>query len=376
MCVHIKDPISKAVMDSKNIMWFCDVCSTELSGGGSCIAGLTNKCRELQRKLEEKDADLNVELRNLKAEINDKDTKYNDELNEKIKINAHVTELTAKVDVLTKQKSAVDTQLQSCNNELSITKKKLEELDQLRISLLSSIETLTVQDTLHLAEIKKLKNELANGIINTELTNSSTRTINNIYNKPTSTSMKKHQILLFGNESCMRGTGAIVKFMCKNKFDINCQYSSSLRTMEELLTDYASLSQRLTKNDYIIMSTGIVDSLRGKLASTSCWTMLSEISTKSNLIIITPPFANNRKILNNFIFNFNMDIRQQTVGNKVDCQLVNTDSFMSPSDRNHLAHIPYEVKIRIFKHICNDLITTKLNTEMNFRKAATSPKIG
>lgn len=270
--------------------------------------------------------------------------------------------LTEQITQISIEKKVIEKELETYRNELDSAKNELNHLEILKKNLLTSIETLTVQNSLHLDEIRKLKNELCvNG--NKAETEQSPALSPNAIIPPSTSKNPKHQILLFGNKSCVSGIGLLVKSLCRSKYDINCQYSDSKVPTETLVNQFAPLSRNFTKNDFVVLFSGMVNALQGKIIDDSCWDTISEISIRTNLIIVTPPYCANRGVLNNFIYKFNLDIRKCLQKRDINCSYLSCDSVMSAYERTQYGFLNYEIKRRLSKFICNELFDQEYNSQ-------------
>lgn len=318
-----------------------------------------NEIKKINAKSTLMNDDLRNELTQARKDLNVKDLII-EELKKQM-ANHDQAGLTEQISQLSTEKNTTEKELQLLQNELAKAKNDLNDLNLLKNNLLTSIETLSVQNSLYLDEIKKLKNELCINLNKWDKEQSLASSLE--VPKPVIHKITKNQILLFGNKSCVSGTGLLVKSFCQSKYDINCQYSDFNVPAETLIKQFAPPSKNFTKKDFVVLFAGMVNALQGKVIDDSCWDTISEISTRTNLIIVTPPYCDNRKVLNNFIYNFNLDLKKHLYQRCIKCYYLPSDSLMSAYERNRNGYLDYEIKRRLSRFICNQIIDQEYNPQ-------------
>lgn len=282
---------------------------------------------------------------------------------EKKRLNDEILALLDKNENLLKDLES----LQEKNNSLS---EDLSELRALQQNFLTSIDTLTNDNKVYASDLKKsalevfrLKEELTaykvldchNDSLTTHRSlNLNSQTVNSEPLTPTITPTKPAQILVVGNKSCAMGMGVLIKKYLSRDIDINCQYKNQA-LFEELVDTLTLYSRNFTKDDFILFFTGKENAIRGLNISDSSLVKLSMVTKKTNLIVIAPPFASDRPILNGFIYDQNLTIYRNVSDNNHKSLFLSLDTYTAVSDRNRYANTCYSAKTRCIAFISGQI---------------------
>ena len=380
-CAGIVTTEAHAVaLASRRILFYCPTCRatlTDLAGFQKVIQQLDKLKSECNKKdiyiakskdnYDDKVIELEIKITNLtkdKSDLNlhNADQNHANFINQMEEDNKRLNnEVQALLDKNKNLLGGID-DLQDKNNSLS---KDLSELRALQQNFLTSIETLTKDNEAYAASLKnsaleifKLKEELTafkgldcnNGSLTTHCSQY-------VYSKPSTpkiTSTKPAQILVVGNKSCAMGIGVLIKKCLKKDMDINCQYKNHA-VFEELVDDITLFSRNFTKDDFILFFTGKENAVRGINISNSSLDKLSVATKKTNLIVIAPPFASDRPILNGFIYDQNLQIYRNVSDSNHKSLFLSLDTFTALSDKNRDADTCYSAKSRCIAFISGQI---------------------
>lgn len=256
------------------------------------------------------------------------------------------------IEILIAENRKMLDQIDVLSTENSKLSSSLEEMYSLKDNFITSIETLTAENQTFLNDLKKANSKI---LLMQEVLPSQQSTVKSTAGEYLQEKHRKPQVLVYGNRTCTKGIGWLIKTFSSSRYDTCSHFPEMQKTFDDLVMDAARMAQKLTRSDFLILFAGNVNALRGTIAGNLCWSNVAEISRNTNLIIVTPPFCDNRKILNNFIYKLNMDIKKQMNGaNSGLC--INSDNFMSPHERDWYGNMRYETKQRISKFICTEFL--------------------
>lgn len=170
---------------------------------------------------------------------------------------------------------------------------------------------------------------------------------------PKTTHLRKPQLLIIG-DSVVRGCGMLFKTVTGSYFDVNVQYqqTTTLNDIEEKLKNYVG---RLTKNDYVLISTSPGDIVGGDLIE-ECRIKDLLIRTKNtNLVLLGSPYMHHDRIsLNKLIALQNIKVAQTIQGFGTGMFVDPNDFEINYSDKNYSTR--YQKKERLVHFIKNLLV--------------------
>lgn len=186
----------------------------------------------------------------------------------------------------------------------------------------------------------------------------------------------KHQILILAEQNG-GDCGKIMKKATINNFDINCQFKP-FAIFEDIVSEYNVLTKNFNKSDYVIIFVGANNAIKGKQISEKCLSDLLNYSKKTNLILVSAPYFNNRPVLNNLIFNENLKLYTFIRNINDSALFIDTNFILKNHCHDVKGVLKYCDKISIINYIANNAINRKnaLISGVNVRKASENHNSG
>lgn len=207
------------------------------------------------------------------------------------------------VDVL-KANESLQAEAKSLNSDLERMLRDVEELNQIKQSMLVSIGTLTAENEALIIEMKATKLELFS------LKSSKAEPAPNIdapepEPQPESIShqevklrTRKPQMLIIGDNN-VRGCLWLSKSINGSLFDLNCQIRRGA-LFEGLVAEVAKFSHKLNEKDVVVLFMGRQNAIKGKRLDLKLFEDFVR-TLPATLFVVTSPFTSARPILNNLI---------------------------------------------------------------------------
>lgn len=281
---------------------------------------------------------------------------YIDKLNSQ---KEQITSLNKEIVSLLERNRNLALRIEDLEGKSAKMTRDLKELNTVKTEMLVSIETLSKDNETYINDLKKINLKLfesENDRLKQNCERCSSHQEGQL-SKPLSQlkpRVKKPQILIFGNKPCVAGTGRMIKELIGGAFDSNCQYMEKA-TIQDLVNTFLPLTKKFTKNDFIILFTGIENAVRGQSIDEACLRRLGEAAKMSNLIIIAPPFAANRHILNRFLYDVNLSIYKGVNSSTDNTLFLGFDIFTEQYDRNRYGHASYAAKQSVASCIADEI---------------------
>ena len=328
------------------------------------ITELQNENSKLCNKTQEQDQHI--------EQLNKKNQEYTDSV---------LTSETSYIDTINEQKSQIaglnkeinslvdkNRSLSLIGEELQVKcaglQKELAELNSIKDQMLVSIDVLTKENECYLQDLKKANYELLQRD-NTHLTQSNELMGKNKTEKQTAIQAQtKSQLVIIGNRSCVTGTGKLIKQIVGPYFDINCQFADKF-TLDELIEAYSPLATKCTSKDFIIVFTGNENAVRGQKVQEARLQKLKDYAGNTNLILVAPPFAANRHVLNRIIHETCLSVYTAISDHQQNTLFLNMDNFTELQEKNYPGHSVYSAKKRIMAHIGGVMLNWSFQTALS-----------
>lgn len=311
------------------------------------------------KRLEEID-DLKKELNVLRKELSEKDIfikrlkrrsqVFADEVSEaEDKLNAQLTEqsnriaeLTTEITRLNRIKSELITKIES-DESVTQLNNNIRDLTDTNRQMITSISVLEEENAAYFAEIKQLKQQLDTIERNSKAAKNPP-VFENLINISTQ-KICKPQILLVGDKN-VRGLLSIFKRLTEKKYDINCQMYDNV-LFEDRIKACGELIKNFTKNDFVVLFTGVLDAVKGKSIKSASLLRLLEVSCGTNLFVCGPPLQTNRPILNRIIqqndFQLQSLLRCYQHSHFIASRVVSPNGALNYSEKGELAQLIYNI---------------------------------
>lgn len=174
------------------------------------------------------------------------------------------------------------------------------------------------------------------------------------------------QMLVMGNKSSVLGCSSLIKKNSTIQFDINCQFGTRL-LLEEIFDRFFDLSRRFTKRDYVILFYGNADAFKGTSSSVN-EKLIGHILDKfshTNLIIVGPPYAASRPILNNFTYESDLVFKKILCnGNDSLAKFFSFNEFSNDSELNYYGNPSFNAKRKLVDHLISKIFTAPSNSDI------------
>lgn len=236
----------------------------------------------LQRNTQDFEEDVFRAEKDLEKQINEQRKKITD-------LSKETLELTQKNNELLRDSNELE-------KKILTLEKNLTDITKLNNEMLSSIKTLSTDNEALMNQLKIATKELFECNTRKQLQNV---IVNEDIEETQAMAGKKPQVLIIGDENA-RGLISLFKYLTNKEYDVNCQWSRRL-LFDDHIKHCLRMIRRFTKEDCVILFTGVTNALKGKPVISELLLTLLHNSANTNLFICGPPFQNNRPILNKLI---------------------------------------------------------------------------
>lgn len=176
--------------------------------------------------------------------------------------------------------------------------------------------------------------------------------------------INKNKILLIGDNS-LRNMSLAMK-MSLSTYEITSIVKSNAR-YHQIVDGIAALTKDYGGDDYVVIWGGILDAKTSTVSTPVAFDKLKEISMKTNILILSLPLRENKKVLNMFIDRFNIDLYTKISHNlKHNSKLLflNINALLSMKDYRHRKSDSYLKKSGLNKvvNFLNRIVRGNLTT--------------
>lgn len=159
----------------------------------------------------------------------------------------------------------------------------------------------------------------------------------------------RNKILMLG-DNLIGNMSLTLSEKLKNKFDVTAIIKPNAN-FKEVTSDIFNLTNNFTHEDFVIIEGGLTDALNGRNIDRDLLHNLTKITSKTNLIFMTVPYWNGRRVLNNFIQEINTALFKSYLENLhiTGFTLLNVNDIISSRDftYNNSLQLKFSGKLKV-----------------------------
>ena len=134
----------------------------------------------------------------------------------------------------------------------------------------------------------------------------------------------------------------------------NCQYELKV-SFSEIMDISVKCSKTLSKKDFLMIFVGAENARQGKKIYRESLDNLTMLSKRTNVIVIGPPYACDRTVLNGLIKDINVQIQKYIYFNLRECVFLTMNSFVHLEKRSRLGNPSYSGKKLLSSYLCDHI---------------------